>query len=231
MLSIDALYLIFFTTGFTAGFGHCIGMCGPIVASFSLNLKGKNIFISHGCYNAGRILTYAVLGGLMGVAGSFTAVSTKIVGIQQGAMIATGVLIMVMGLAMGEWLPFGRLSGRAGPANKGIIAKGFRRLSAVKSAYAYFPIGLLLGLMPCGPVYTALLAAAGTGIDAPNAFYGFFSGAGLMVAFGLGTLPALFLVARLAGLGWLTSRRLIYRIGSVLMILLGGFYVIRGIRY
>ena len=231
MLSIDALYLIFFTTGFTVGFGHCVGMCGPIVVSFSLNLKGKNILGSHGFYNAGRILTYAILGGLMGVAGSFTAVSAKIAGIQQGAMIATGVLIMAMGLSMGEWIPVVRSSGREGPANRGIFAKGFRRLSAAKSAYAYFPIGLLLGLLPCGPVYTALLAAAGTGIDAPSALHGFFSGAGLMVAFGLGTVPALFLVARLAGLGWFTSRRLIYRIGSVLMILVGVFYVIRGIRY
>ena len=229
MLSIDALYLIFFTTGFTVGFGHCIGMCGPLVVSFSLNLKGKNIFISHAFYNAGRILTYAVLGGLMGVAGSFTAVSAKIVGLQQGALIATGVLIVVMGLAMNEWLPFGKYFRRENHTG-GIFVRGFNKLSAIKSTYAYFPIGLLLGLLPCGPVYTALIAAAGTGIGSPNALYGFLSGAGLMVAFGLGTVPALILVAKLAGFGWLTSRRLIYRIGSVLMILAGVVYIVRGIR-
>jgi len=230
MLSIDVLYLIFFTTGFTVGFGHCIGMCGPIVASFSLNLKGKNIFISHGLYNAGRILTYGVLGGLMGVAGSFTAVSAKIVGIQQVAMIAAGMLIMAMGLVMNDWLPFGKYFQRHDPAGK-LFSGGFRRLSTTESAYAYFPIGLLLGLLPCGPVYTALIAAAGAGLEASNALYGFLSGAGLMVAFGLGTVPALILVAKLAGLGWLTSRRLIYRIGSVLMILVGVYYVVKGIRY
>jgi sulfite exporter TauE/SafE len=230
MLSIDSLYLIFFTTGFTVGFGHCIGMCGPIVASFSLNLKGKNSFVAHGFYNAGRIMTYAVLGGLMGVAGSFTAVSAKIVGLQQAAMIAAGVLIMVMGLAMNDWLPFGKYFQQKDPAG-GLFSRGFRKLSTNESAYAYFPIGLLLGLLPCGPVYTALIAAAGTGIDAPSALCGFLSGAGLMIAFGLGTVPALILVAKLAGLGWLTSRRLIYRIGSVLMILVGVYYVIRGIRY
>jgi sulfite exporter TauE/SafE len=229
MLSIDVLYLIFFTTGFTVGFGHCIGMCGPLVVSFSLNLKGKNIFISHAFYNVGRILTYAVLGGLMGVAGSFTAVSAKIVGLQQGALIATGVLIVVMGLAMNEWLPFGKYFRRENHTG-GIFVRGFSKLSAIKSTYAYFPIGLLLGLLPCGPVYTALIAAAGTGIGSPNVLYGFLSGAGLMVAFGLGTVPALILVAKLAGLGWLTSRRLIYRIGSVLMILAGVVYIVRGIR-
>lgn len=230
MLSIDALYLIFFTTGFTVGLGHCIGMCGPLVVSFSLNLKGKNIFISHGFYNAGRILTYAVLGGLMGIAGSFTAVSARIAGLQQGALIVAGMLIIVMGLAMSEWLPFGKYFRRENHTG-GIFVRGFNKLSAIKSAYAYFPIGLLLGLLPCGPVYTALIAAAGAGIEAPNALYGFLAGAGLMAVFGLGTVPALLLVAKLAGLGWLTSRRLIYRIGSVLMILVGVFYVIRGIRY
>jgi len=230
MLSIDALYLIFLTTGFTVGFGHCIGMCGPIVASFSLNLKEKNSFLAHGLYNAGRILTYAILGGVMGVVGSFTSVFAKIAGLQQAAMIAAGGLIMLMGLAMNDWLPLAKYFRREDAAG-GILARGFRKLSNIDSAYSYFPIGLLLGLLPCGPVYTALIAAAGIGIDAPGALFGFLSGAGLMIAFGLGTVPALILVAKLAGLGWLTSRRLVYRIGSVLMILVGVYYIIRGVRY
>ena len=230
MLSIDALYLIFFTTGFSVGFGHCIGMCGPISVSFSLHLKGKNVFVSHGFYNAGRILTYAVLGGLMGVAGSFTAVSTRIANLQKGAMIVTGFLIVVMGLSINDWLPFGKYFKRV-DHTQGIFVQGFRKLSEVKSPYAYFPIGLWLGLLPCGPVYTALIAAAGTGIEARHALYAFFTGAGLMVAFGLGTVPAMILVAKLAGLKWLTSRRLVYRIGSFLMILVGIFYVINGMLY
>ncbi|MEW6670701.1 MAG: sulfite exporter TauE/SafE family protein [Thermodesulfobacteriota bacterium] len=230
MLSTDALYLIFFTTGFSVGFGHCIGMCGPIAVSFSLNLKGKSILLSHGLYNTGRLLTYAILGGLMGAAGSFTAVSARIAGLQQGAMIAAGVLVMVMGLALNEWLPFVKYFRRKDPAG-GIFSKGFHKLTAIRSPYAYFPIGLLLGLLPCGPVYTALVAAAGTGIEAPGTLYGFLSGAGLMAAFGLGTVPALILVARLAGIGWLTSRRLICRLGSILMILVGIIYVIKGVRY
>ena len=40
MSSTDTLYLIFLVTGFTVGFGHCVGMCGPIVVSLSLNEKG-----------------------------------------------------------------------------------------------------------------------------------------------------------------------------------------------
>ena len=65
----DPLYLIFLTTGFTVGFGHCIGMCGPLVVSLSLNLKGKHLLLPHLLYNTGRVITYTVLGGIMGATG------------------------------------------------------------------------------------------------------------------------------------------------------------------
>ncbi|MFC1816914.1 sulfite exporter TauE/SafE family protein [Thermodesulfobacteriota bacterium] len=230
MLSTDALYFIFLTTGFMVGFGHCIGMCGPIVVSISLSLKGKNVFVSHIFYNAGRISTYGVLGGVMGAVGSFTAVSSRIVGIQKGVMIIAGVLIIVMGLAMSNWISFGNCF--KGESNiKGVFVKEFQKLSANESYLAYYPLGLLLGLLPCGPVYTALVAAAGSGMEAKNTLFGFLSGAGLMLVFGLGTIPPLILVAKLADLGWLKSRQLIYTFGSVLMIVVGLSFVFKGIRY
>ena len=58
-----------------------------------------------------------------------------------------------------------------------------------------------------------------------------FFGMGLMICFGIGTVPALFLVAKLADLGWLKSRELIYKISAVLMIIVGVYFVIKGIRY
>lgn len=189
-----------------------------------------NIFIPHFFYNAGRITTYGILGGLMGSVGSFTAVSSRMVGFQKTAMVAAGVLIIVMGLAMNEWIPIARFIRNDGRI-KGFLAKGFHSLSTTKSAAAYFPVGLMLGLLPCGPVYTALLAAAGTGVGSQTVLSGFLSGAGLMLVFGLGTVPALILVAKLASFRWLTSRRRIYQFGSVLMILVGAFYIVKGFRY
>ena len=64
MLSTETLYLLYLSTGFTVGFGHCIGMCGPIVVTFSLNLKEKDILVPQLFYHFGRITTYALLGGL-----------------------------------------------------------------------------------------------------------------------------------------------------------------------
>jgi sulfite exporter TauE/SafE len=230
MSFIDPLYPIFLLTGFTVGFGHCIGMCGPIVVSLSLNLKDKKFFIPHLLYNTGRVATYSILGGVMGATGSFTLVTSHIAGIQKGAMIFAGILIIIMGLAMSGWISFGKVFGDSYNPG-GFISKGFQRLSQVKSPAAYFPIGLLLGLLPCGPVYTALLAAVGAGMKAAGPLEAIFKGMGVMMCFGLGTVPALILVAKLADMGWLKKREVIYRIGAVLMISVGVYFIFKGIRY
>jgi sulfite exporter TauE/SafE len=230
MSFIDPLYPVFLATGFAVGFGHCIGMCGPIVVSLSLNLKDKNLLLPHLLYNSGRVVTYGVLGGVMGATGSFTLVAAHIAEIQKGAMIFAGVLIIIMGLAMSGWISFGKVFGNSYNPG-GFISKGFRRLSQIKSPAAYFPIGLLLGLLPCGPVYTALLAAAGAGMEAAGTLDGIIKGMGVMICFGLGTVPALFLVSKLADMGWLKKREIIYRIGAVLMVAVGIYFIIKGIRY
>jgi sulfite exporter TauE/SafE len=226
----DSLYLVFLVTGFTVGFGHCIGMCGPIVVSLSLSLKERSIIAPHVLYNGGRITTYGVLGGIMGLTGSFAGVASRIAGIQKGVLIFAGILIIVMGLAMTGWIPLGKIFGDDYNP-QGVISRGFKKFTVSKSALRYYPLGLLLGLLPCGPVYTALIASARTGMEAKSALEGIIKGACLMLAFGLGTVPALFLVARLAGLGWLKSRDVIYRMSSVLMVGVGVYFVIKGIRY
>ena len=230
MSSIETLYLTFFTTGFIVGFGHCIGMCGPIVVSFSLNLKTKGVMIPNLLYHVGRISTYAVLGGVMGASGSFTQITTGIVGLQKGAMIFAGIIIIVMGLGMSGWIPLGRIFGDYYHP-EGIIARSFRKLSGIQSTAAFLPLGLLLGLLPCGPVYTALIAAVRIGMEASTAPEAFLYGMGLMGSFGLGTIPALALVSGLANVGWLKSRDVIYKAGSLLMIAVGIYFVVRGIRY
>lgn len=226
----EPLYLVLLVTGFTVGFGHCIGMCGPIVVSFSLNLKGKKVLLPHLLYNAGRVITYGVLGGLAGALGSFTLLASSIVSLQKAVLIFAGVLVLLMGLAMEGWIPMGRVFGDA-DAGSSVVAKWFHRFSAAKSPIAYLPLGLLLGLLPCGPVYTALLASARAGMNAHSAFQGFATGMGMMVVFGMGTIPSLLIVARLSSLEWIRSRRSIYKAGSVLMVLVGIYFVIQGIRY
>jgi sulfite exporter TauE/SafE len=205
-------------------------MCGPIVVSLSLNLKGSNLYIPHLLYNLGRIITYTLLGGIMGATGSFSAVASHIAGIQQGALIFAGILIIIMALAMSGWLPLGKIFGDYTNPN-GMVAKGFQKLSRIRSTLAYFPVGLLLGLLPCGPVYTALVAAAGTGMNAATTLEGVVKGMGVMFCFGMGTIPTLFLIAKLVDMGWLKNRLVIYRIGTVLMLFVGVYFIYQGITY
>jgi hypothetical protein len=230
MSSTEAVYLILFTSGFTIGFGHCIGMCGPIVVSLSLSLKGRGVIVPHLLYNSGRITTYSLLGAVMGATGSFTLVTANIASLQKGVMILAGIFIIAMGLAMAGLIPLGSIFGDyCNP--QGFLGRGFRKLSETKSIATYFPLGMLLGLLPCGPVYTALLAAARAGMEVQSTFKGSLIGAGLMLSFGLGTVPALLLVAKLTDLGWLKKRDVIYKISSAFMIILGCYFVIKAIRY
>ena len=214
------------------GFGHCLGMCGPIVASLALSSEGRSgsVLLPHLLYNFGRMTTYGVLGGIMGMTGSFARVTVSIASLQKGVMIFAAALIVAMGLAMADRIPLSKIFGDYHHPG-GTLARGFRRLSAERSTAAYYPLGLLLGLLPCGPVYTALVAAARAGMEAGTSLEGFFLGMGLMFSFGLGTVPSLLLVAKLADLGWVKRRQVIYRASSILMIILGVYFVIRAIRY
>jgi sulfite exporter TauE/SafE len=166
----------------------------------------------------------------MGLTGSFTAVTAHIAGIQKGAMIFAGLLIVAMGVLMSGWVPMHAIF-KASPNLEGFLSKGFRKLTRAKSAATYYPIGLLLGLLPCGPVYTVLIASARAGMEAKTTLQGFAGGMALMIAFGIGTVPALLTVGKLADLGWLKKRDMIYKLGAVIMILVGIYFVVKGVRY
>ncbi len=230
MSSINSLLATYLLTGVTIGFGHCIGMCGPLVISYSLNLRDKHATLPHLFYNSGRILTYALLGAVMGATGSFTMVAANIRSIQVATMFFAGGLVVVMGLAMGGWIPKTRFFDSPFTAT-GFVSRIFKKLSKRTSIAVFLPMGLVLGLLPCGPVYTALLGAARAGMAAPNIYQGMYSGFALMLAFGLGTAPALIVVGKLANTGWLRFRAGIYKIGAVLMIGLGVYFILGALRY
>ena len=230
MSSIDAIFLTYLLTGLAIGFGHCIGMCGPLVVSFSLSTKPGNRLLPHILYHCGRTLTYMVMGAVMGATGSFTVVAANISTLQRGVMFFAGGLIIAMGLAMGEWIPPMRIFSVAyRPA--GAFARLFKKMTQARTVFVYLPVGLVLGLLPCGPVYTALLGAARAGMEAPNIIQGMAVGTAMMSAFGIGTIPALLLVAKLADMGWLKYRDKIYKAGAVMMICVGIYFLYSAIQY
>jgi len=229
-ISSKALLILYLSTGFTIGFGHCIGMCGPIVASLTLNLGTRRILVPQLLYHYGRITTYSIIGGIMGAVGSFTIVTAKIIIIQKSVLIFSGALVVVMGLSNSGWLPRIKILSDNFNLTKR-ISKGLAALLEVKSNFIFYPLGLLFGLIPCGPVYTALIGAARAGMDARNIFQGTLSGMMLMACFGLGTVPALFLTAKIVNISSLKYRLLLYKTGSILMIGAGLYFIVKGLNY
>lgn len=224
----ESLYFILFLSGLTGGLGHCVGMCGPIVVSLSMSATRGSRGVSLLLYHVGRVTTYAILGGVMGLAGSFTKVAVEVAFFQKGLIIATGVMIAVMGAAQGGWLTFG--AGKNEYGNRGgIFSRMMDHVRKERSPGTFFPLGLMLGFLPCGLVYTALLAAAGSGMEVPGSPRGFLSGFGLMLAFGAGTVPSLYVVGRAADFGLVKSREVMFRASSVLMIIVGVLFIVRGV--
>jgi uncharacterized protein len=229
-LSNLSLHFVVLVTGLGIGFGHCIGMCGPIVVSLAMGLRDRGTVVPHLLYTAGRITTYAGLGALAGLTGSIVDSISSMVWLQKAAMIASGLIIVLMGISMAGWLPWAVLRGD-GAAKAGPLSRGYRALSRSGSIPALYGLGILLGLLPCGPVYTAMLVAAGAGMETSDPIRGFLTGLSLMLAFGLGTVPALFLVSRMAVLGWIQARKFLCRATAVLTIGVGLYFLIRGLRW
>lgn len=209
-------------TGLLGGFGHCAGMCGPLVASVSLALAPQGRPVSalavHGLYNAGRITTYAFIGGVMGLVGSFVNVATRLTGLQNGVSVLAGLLMLLMGLGAAGVAP--GLRGLEQKLAAGLLGRVRGLLDASGQGRAY-ALGLVLGLLPCGLSYSAFVGAAATGHPVHGALFA--------LAFGLGTAPALLVIGGLASTLSVRLRGILYRLGGFAVALVGLLFVLRGL--
>jgi uncharacterized protein len=176
-----------FIVGLAGSALHCAGMCGPFVLG-QVAADGARWTTPGGewrrlagaalvPYHLGRLTTYTLLGLL---SGTFTALfaSTDFFNLLCGLLLAAGAAFMALqglGLAAGIASPLG-----------GLLARTAGPLAASHRASARYALGLVLGLLPCGLIYGALGAAAGTGSP--------WRGGMAMAAFAAGTIPALVLV-------------------------------------
>lgn len=186
---------------------HCIAMCGGINLAQSINSieKSTSSLKPNALYNLGRVISYTIIGGLAGALGSVVTVG----GTFRGTVaILAGVFMVIMGINMTGIFPGLRRFNLKMPKFIGRRINGAKRKST-----SSFYIGLLNGLMPCGPLQSMQLYALSTG--------SFAAGALSMFLFSLGTVPLMF------GLGALTSKlskkftEKIITIGAVLVVVLG----------
>ncbi len=199
------------------GSTHCLGMCGGIAGWFGLNTGVRGAAARSGfalAYNGGRIGGYMVLGALVGFAG---ATGGSVFGLREwgpALRIAFGVIIVLIGLQLAfAWNPLRPLEAWGARGWQKLAPLTGRLLPARTPLHA-IGLGLLWGWIPCGLVYSVLLAAAVSG--------GATEGALVMAAFGLGTLPAMVLAtAGAARLASLTRRTDVRRAAGALVVLAG----------
>lgn len=203
-----------FIVGFLGSF-HCAGMCGPIALALQVSKEGSSAVIGRLIYNAGRILTYSLLGLIVGIIGHRIAMA----GFQKSLSIASGVLIIVIA-AVSIFSPRIIYLNVAATKYTQKIKSIFRNLFGKKSKTTLFLIGSVNALLPCGFVYLALAAAIATGNYIHSMLY--------MMLFGLGTLPMMFGISYAGNFFGLRFRRVFSKINPYVAIVLAAFLIYRG---
>ena len=159
---------------------HCVAMCGGINMSQCVAQSGARATSSTAMkpslfYNLGRVASYTVIGGIVGALGSVISFSGWARGI---VAIVSGLLMILMGIGMMGIFPWlNAITPR--------LPRIFReKANSAGRGKGPFAVGLLNGLMPCGPLQAMQVYALGTG--------SLITGALSMFFFSLGTLPLMF---------------------------------------
>ena len=182
------LALSLFLAGLSGSAMHCVGMCGPFVLGQVMadaahvgpggygewrRLAGAAL----APYHLGRLTTYTGLGAMAGAATALFA--------STAAFAWLSALLLIAGAALMLAQAFGLARGAAAP-QAGLIQRLAAPLTTSRHPAARYALGVVLGFLPCGLIYGALGAAAGTG--------SMLQGALGMAPFSLGTMPALIAV-------------------------------------
>ena len=195
---------------------HCAGMCGPIALALPLRQSSWSARMT-GClvYGSGRILTYAVLGFLMGLAG----MGFFLWGLQRWVSIFAGVFMVLWALHTFLFPAGSRISlvTRLTPGLKKFFGDRFSRPSYA----SVLIIGLLNGLLPCGLVYLALAGAALSPSPLNGAIY--------MLVFGLGTIPVMTGISLGGAIIGLRLREMAKRMVPYFVLLIGILFILRGL--
>lgn len=207
-------YFALFIVGLVTSL-HCVAMCGGINLSQCIKNSdansSKNYLKPSFLYNLGRVISYTIIGGIVGGLGaamSFTGLTKGVV------VILSGVFMIIMGLNLFGTFPW---ASRFIPRIPTFLKN---KKDIASSGRGPLVVGLLNGLMPCGPLQAMQLYALGTG--------SFIAGASSMLAFSLGTVPLMF------GLGFFSSmmssrfNKRMMQVGAVLVVFLGVAMLSRG---
>jgi sulfite exporter TauE/SafE len=197
------------------GGGHCVGMCGGIVGAVTMSLPGAKPRTGYLlAYNAGRIASYSFIGILAGAIGASSFFLDHVLPVEQVLYGLASLMLILLGLYLaGIWRGIVVLESAGGRIWRHVqpLSKKFLPVQTLPQA---FMLGTLWGWLPCGLVYSVIVAALATGSP--------WRGGALMLAFGLGTLPALLAMGMMAvQLRAKLQNRMIRRVSGLLVLSFG----------
>ena len=181
---------------------HCVSMCGGFNLLASINTKQKGDFKRPVLYNVGRIVSYTLLGGVVGLLGKVLNLNTKISSV---IIIIASIIMMLMAFNMLGFIHF----------KIPFLSK------KVKYHNNPFLIGLLNVFMPCGPLQSLELYALTTG--------SFIKGALSMFMFCLGTIPLMLTMGLVLNLVKGKTKIILNKIAISLMFVLAIIMLNRGL--
>jgi sulfite exporter TauE/SafE len=207
----------FLMLGLLGSAAHCVGMCAPFVMlvgrRYAAPAGPHRPAAAQAWYHAGRLVTYTLLGAAAGSAGAMLTSVGALLGLQRTAAIVGGAALVLSAVA--SLVAFG-------PASTRVPAWLSRVIARLGSRVPGHPLllGAVLGLLPCGLLYSAVMAAMTRGSAV--------AGAAALAAFTLGTVPALAGVS-LADAVLLQRRVVMNRLSQGFVLAMGMWYLWRGL--
>jgi sulfite exporter TauE/SafE len=183
---------------------HCLAMCGPLVG---LSRGGLRLAVVHAL---GRLTTYAALGAGAGAIGSAIDLAGDLGAVQRAATLVAGTAILGWGLYQ-VGVAKGWIRARSGTHTA--FTSALVQIKTPRAVRRAWLVGVLTGLLPCGWLWAFVVTAAGTG--------GVGQGVLVMIAFWLGTVPAMVGLLAVAGPVLARVRARLPAITAVVLIVLG----------
>lgn len=205
---------------------HCVTMCGTLVLSYAIKDAEDGPFLKrmlpHVAYQSARAISYVLVGLALGAIGS----AFNIAGIRPWVMVFAGVYMILMGLNMTGKFPILRhIAPRPPKFMMTLVGKLRRKAKADEAAgestlATPFMFGAITGLMPCGPLQSAQIAAAAAGSAALGAL--------AMLGFWVGTMPLMLGFGAVSSLLSARFRKYMLVAGSVAIMIVGAVMLNRG---
>jgi sulfite exporter TauE/SafE len=165
--------------GGLAGSLHCIGMCGAFPLALAAGRGGH--VRRQALYHLGRVNTLVFIGAVSGGFGLALVAAAPVALVERGLAVAAGFVMLVIGAEVLGWLP--QLTGRGALLARATVGRLLGGVMRSSSPAAPLALGVFNAFLPCQLIYAFAAVAASTGS----------AGAGMLVmlAFGLGTVPAM----------------------------------------